>query len=164
MKLINLRKSRILSLLSILLMMLLLSSATSMAAPTEVPKGFELLPDGRWAIEEEMVVDIGNTINELQTRIEILEAEKKVLNEALASEREKVQEIEEEIEDLRLAKKELEERKDERIDNLIEIVDEQNQMIIELNKDIKLERLKWAGGGTLAGAVAGFVAFVLLFN
>jgi len=126
-----------------------------MAAPIEVPEGFEKLPDGRYAIEEEMVVDIGNTIVDLQTRIEVLKAEKKALEESLQKERDKVAEIEKEFEEFRIAKNELIEKKDVRIDNLLELTKEQGRTIIRLNEEFKLEKLKWAGGGTLAGAFVG---------
>lgn len=135
-----------------------------MAAPTEVPEGFEKLPDGRWAVEEEMVLDIGNTINDLQTRIKVLEEEKRLLREVLESEREQVEKIEAQIEKLKTEKDALSEKKDERIDNLLEIVQEQNQTIIKLNKDRNLENLKWAGGGTLAGAFVALAVILSLSN
>jgi len=135
-----------------------------MAAPTEVPEGFEKLPDGRWAVEEEMVLDIGNTINDLQTRIEILEKEKRMMQQALESEREQVAKIEKQIAELKKAKDELERKKDERIDNLLEIVKEQNQTIVKLNEERVLENMKWAGGGTLAGAFVALAVILSLSN
>jgi predicted RNase H-like nuclease (RuvC/YqgF family) len=135
--------------------MLLLSSVIVTAAPAEVPKGFEKLPDGRYAIEEEMVIDIGNTIVDLQTRIEILKEENKALRESLEKERNKVAEIEKEFKDFKVAQNKLNEKKDERIDNLLELTQEQGRTIVRLNENFKLEKLKWAGGGTLAGAFVG---------